>query len=295
MQYWRTHGNAPQVIDWDEQEFAEARPGIFGATVHTPSAHRDPLPLRRRVELGGAPAPAGPDHPGAAGRDRLRRRRRARAPDGRPAGDPAGRARRTRRPCPDDGPAVTLNVFTHREAPPECLIGWVSTASGSWWPVARARSVARWSRASWRPARRSPSPTSAAARCAGLTSGCSASIAADLSDAGGRPRRGRRRARASSAGSTSSSIASGINDRRPIEELQRRRLGPDHRRQPDERLSHRDRGRGRDARAGPRPDRLLLVGRGAQRPQAPRSVCRDQGGDQPADARDRARVRRARA
>ncbi len=27
---------APQKIDWSEQEFAEVRPGIFGATVHTP-------------------------------------------------------------------------------------------------------------------------------------------------------------------------------------------------------------------------------------------------------------------
>ena len=26
----------PQKIDWNEQEFAEVRPGIFGATVHTP-------------------------------------------------------------------------------------------------------------------------------------------------------------------------------------------------------------------------------------------------------------------
>jgi quercetin dioxygenase-like cupin family protein len=26
----------PQLIDWDQQEFTEARPGIFGATVHTP-------------------------------------------------------------------------------------------------------------------------------------------------------------------------------------------------------------------------------------------------------------------
>jgi quercetin dioxygenase-like cupin family protein len=28
--------DAPQKIDWSEQEFAEVRPGIFGATVHTP-------------------------------------------------------------------------------------------------------------------------------------------------------------------------------------------------------------------------------------------------------------------
>lgn len=26
----------PQLIDWDEQPFTEVRPGIFGATVHTP-------------------------------------------------------------------------------------------------------------------------------------------------------------------------------------------------------------------------------------------------------------------
>jgi quercetin dioxygenase-like cupin family protein len=28
--------HTPQVIDWDDQEFSEVRPGIFGATVHTP-------------------------------------------------------------------------------------------------------------------------------------------------------------------------------------------------------------------------------------------------------------------
>ncbi|HVP03430.1 MAG TPA: cupin domain-containing protein [Solirubrobacteraceae bacterium] len=26
----------PQLIDWEEQHYTEARPGIFGATVHTP-------------------------------------------------------------------------------------------------------------------------------------------------------------------------------------------------------------------------------------------------------------------
>jgi quercetin dioxygenase-like cupin family protein len=26
----------PQTVDWDEQEFTEVRPGIFGATVETP-------------------------------------------------------------------------------------------------------------------------------------------------------------------------------------------------------------------------------------------------------------------
>jgi quercetin dioxygenase-like cupin family protein len=28
--------DTPQVIDWEAQEFEEVRPGIFGATVHTP-------------------------------------------------------------------------------------------------------------------------------------------------------------------------------------------------------------------------------------------------------------------
>lgn len=28
--------DSPQTIDWSTQEFTEARPGIFGATVHTP-------------------------------------------------------------------------------------------------------------------------------------------------------------------------------------------------------------------------------------------------------------------
>jgi quercetin dioxygenase-like cupin family protein len=28
--------HAARKIDWDEQEFTEVRPGIFGATVHTP-------------------------------------------------------------------------------------------------------------------------------------------------------------------------------------------------------------------------------------------------------------------
>jgi quercetin dioxygenase-like cupin family protein len=28
--------HTPQKIDWSEQEFTEVRPGIFGATVHTP-------------------------------------------------------------------------------------------------------------------------------------------------------------------------------------------------------------------------------------------------------------------
>lgn len=40
MQIWNNNAvtapDTPQTIDWSTQEFAEARPGIFGATVHTP-------------------------------------------------------------------------------------------------------------------------------------------------------------------------------------------------------------------------------------------------------------------
>jgi quercetin dioxygenase-like cupin family protein len=28
--------DTPQVIDWDQQAYAEVRPGVFGATIHTP-------------------------------------------------------------------------------------------------------------------------------------------------------------------------------------------------------------------------------------------------------------------
>jgi quercetin dioxygenase-like cupin family protein len=31
-----TTPDTPQTIDWSTQEFTETRPGIFGATVHTP-------------------------------------------------------------------------------------------------------------------------------------------------------------------------------------------------------------------------------------------------------------------
>jgi quercetin dioxygenase-like cupin family protein len=35
MQQW-AQMESPQKIDWEQQRFTEARPGIFGATVHTP-------------------------------------------------------------------------------------------------------------------------------------------------------------------------------------------------------------------------------------------------------------------
>ena len=48
----------------------------------------------------------------------------------------------------------------------------------------------------------------------------------------------------------------GINDRRPIEDYSASDVGQDHRRQPDERVPHRDRGGGRHARA--RNGRILF-------------------------------------
>ena len=92
------------------------RPGIFGATVHTPQLTATLYRYGRGLELGGAPAPSGPDHDRARGRDRLRGRGRARPPDAGqlatlPGDTPHSAA------VPSDGTgAVTLNVFTHRDS-----------------------------------------------------------------------------------------------------------------------------------------------------------------------------------
>ena len=110
----------PQKIDWGEQEFTEVRPGIFGATVHTPQLTATLYRYGGGYELGGAPTPPGPDHAVLEGVDRLRRRRRPRS-----ASSPASSRRcRGARPTPPGSGrgagAVSLNVFTHREAPPVC-------------------------------------------------------------------------------------------------------------------------------------------------------------------------------
>lgn len=108
---------APQIVDWDQQEFTEPRPGIFGATVHTPQLtavlyrynagssweeHQHPQDQITYVlegvidfVVGGRPV-------------RLEAGQMATLPGGTPhsATVPAQR------------PAVTLNIFTSREAPP---------------------------------------------------------------------------------------------------------------------------------------------------------------------------------
>ena len=112
-----TSATAPQVIDWDAQEFTESRPGIFGATVHTPQLtatlyrygagtsweeHQHPQDQITQVLEGTI------DFVVAGAPVRLSAGQLATLPGGTPHSATV----------PDDGPCVTLNVFTHREAPP---------------------------------------------------------------------------------------------------------------------------------------------------------------------------------
>lgn len=109
--------NLPQVIDWDQQRFTEPRPGIFGATVHTPQLtatlyrydagssweeHRHPQDQVTYVLEGVI------DFVVAGQPVRLVAGQMATLPGETPHSATV----------PIDGGAVTLNVFTHREAPP---------------------------------------------------------------------------------------------------------------------------------------------------------------------------------
>jgi quercetin dioxygenase-like cupin family protein len=107
----------PRAIDWDEQEFTEVRPGIFGATVHTPQLtatlyrytagarweeHRHPQDQMTMVLEGvidfvveGQPV-------------RLR--------SGQLAALPGGTAHSAT--VPNEANAVSINVFTFRESAP---------------------------------------------------------------------------------------------------------------------------------------------------------------------------------
>jgi len=106
----------PQKIDWNQQEFAEARPGIHGATVHTPQLtavlyrydagssweeHSHPqdqitMVLEGTIEfvVDGDPVTLGPGET-------------ATLPGGVPHSATVSGA-----------PAVSLNVLTRRESPP---------------------------------------------------------------------------------------------------------------------------------------------------------------------------------
>ncbi|MFZ0090920.1 MAG: cupin domain-containing protein [Solirubrobacteraceae bacterium] len=102
-------------IDWDEQEFTEARPGIFGATVHTPQLtailyrygagssweeHQHPQDQVTTVLSGAI------DFVVAGEPVRLTAGQLATLPGGTPHSATVSEG------------AVSLNVLTHRDAPP---------------------------------------------------------------------------------------------------------------------------------------------------------------------------------
>ena len=110
--------DTPQKIDWAEQEFTEVRPGIFGATVHTPQL------TATLYRYGGGTSWEEHQHPqdqittvleGAI--DFVVGGRPVRLEQGHLATLPGGTPHSAT--VPDGGAAVTLNVFTHREAPPD--------------------------------------------------------------------------------------------------------------------------------------------------------------------------------
>ena len=110
--------DAPQKIDWSEQEFAEVRPGIFGATVHTPQLtatlyrygagssweeHQHPQDQITTVLAGAI------DFVVAGETVHLKTGELATLPGNTPHAATV----------PNDGTgAITLNVFTHRESTP---------------------------------------------------------------------------------------------------------------------------------------------------------------------------------
>jgi quercetin dioxygenase-like cupin family protein len=107
----------PQTITWEEQEFTEVRPGIEGATVHTPQLtavlyryapgssweeHQHPQDQITSVICGSV------DFVVAGVPIRLTPGQLAALPGGVPHSATVA-----------DRGAVTLNVFTHRERPPD--------------------------------------------------------------------------------------------------------------------------------------------------------------------------------
>jgi quercetin dioxygenase-like cupin family protein len=108
----------PQLIDWDSQTFAEVRPGIFGATVHTPQLtatlyrygpgtsweeHRHPQDQITTVLDGEI--------------DFVVAGRLVHLGAGQLATLPGGTPHSATLPADGSG-AVTLNVFTHRDRAP---------------------------------------------------------------------------------------------------------------------------------------------------------------------------------
>jgi quercetin dioxygenase-like cupin family protein len=106
-----------KTIDWDQQEFTEVRPGIHGATVHTPQL----TATLYRYSAGSAWEEH--EHP----QDQITQVLEGALDfvvDGRPVHLSAGQLAalpggvRHSATVPTDADAVTLNVFTHRERTP---------------------------------------------------------------------------------------------------------------------------------------------------------------------------------
>jgi quercetin dioxygenase-like cupin family protein len=106
----------PQVIDWDDQEFSEVRPGIFGATVHTPQL------TATLYRYGGGSSWEEHQHPedqittvleGTI--DFIVAGELVHLSAGQLATLPGGTPHSANVPA---GGALTLNVFTHRESAP---------------------------------------------------------------------------------------------------------------------------------------------------------------------------------
>jgi quercetin dioxygenase-like cupin family protein len=107
----------PQVLDWDQQEYAEVRPGIFGSTVHT-----DSLTATLYRYSGGS---SWEEHQHVQDQmtyvisgeiDFIVDGKLVRLGQGQFAALPGGTPHSA--VVADGGGAVTLNVFTYREAPP---------------------------------------------------------------------------------------------------------------------------------------------------------------------------------
>ena len=108
--------NRPQAIDWDQQKFTEVRRGIFGATVHTPQL----TATLYRYE----PGSTWEEHQHSEDQittvlegaiDFVVDGQTVHLKAGQLATLPGGTPHSASTPEPG---AVTLNVFTHRDAPP---------------------------------------------------------------------------------------------------------------------------------------------------------------------------------
>jgi quercetin dioxygenase-like cupin family protein len=106
-----------QKIDWAEQEFTEVRPNIYGSTIHTPQL------TATLYRYGGGSSWEEHEHPqdqittvleGAV--DFVVDGRVVRLEAGQLAALPGGTPHSAMVP---EGGAVTLNVFTRREKPPD--------------------------------------------------------------------------------------------------------------------------------------------------------------------------------